>query len=84
VIQGYCRGQPGHRLVKQGDYQMIRTQDSQTIDPSEFANVVGPGMTLEMSIILQRRTALQDNKGKCPQCRYVNSTLNVINGWIEW
>lgn len=69
--------------MNQGNYQMICADDSKTIDPSEFANKVVPGMTLEMSIILRRTTAIRDNKGKCPRRSCVNSTINAINGWIE-
>jgi hypothetical protein len=58
--------------------------NSQTIGPLEFANAVKPGMTLEMSIILRRRTALRDNKGKCPQCNYLNPTVKATYDWIKW
>jgi hypothetical protein len=84
VIKGYCGGRPGHLLVKQGDYQMIRAKDNQTVDPSEFAKAVEPEMTLEMSIVLRQKTRLQVNMGKCPQCRHVNPTANATHGWIEW
>jgi hypothetical protein len=71
-MKGYCQGRPGHLFVKKGDYQMIRTKDSRTIDPFEFAGVVEPDMMFEMSIVLRRRMAFQDNKGKWPKCAYVN------------
>jgi hypothetical protein len=58
--------------------------NSQTIGPLEFANAVKPGITLEMSIILRRRTALRDNKGKCPQCNHFNPTVKATYGWIKW
>ena len=81
MIKGYCRGRPGHLLVEQGDYQMIRAEDSQTIDPTEFAKAVEPGTTLEMSIVMRQRTADQT---KCPRCGHMNSQLAADRGWIEW
>lgn len=63
---------------------MIRADDSLTIEPSEFARMVAEEMKFEMSIILRKRAALEENKGKCPRCCYVNSDVSAIHGWIEW
>jgi hypothetical protein len=70
--------------VKQGDYQIIHAEDGQMISPLEFAKTVRPGMTLEMSIVLRRRTTLPHSKMQCPQCEYIHSTINTAYGWIEW
>jgi hypothetical protein len=70
--------------VERGDYKMIRTEDSLTIDPSDFVSSVRQEMILEMSIILRQRIALKDIKGKCPRCQYINSSITVVHGWIEW
>jgi hypothetical protein len=67
--------------VDQGDYQMIRAKDNKAVDPSEFPNVVGPGVKLEMSIVMQQTVA---NQTRCPRCHYVNSRLAEHMGWIEW
>ena len=84
VIKRYCRDGPGNFLVGQGDYQIIRANNSKKIDPSEFVNAVEPEMTLEMSIILRQRTPGQNNKETCPQCKYINSTPTQTHGWVEW
>ena len=39
-----------------------------------------PGTVLEMSIVLRRKTAFQDNKEKCPRCSYVNSGVSPVCG----
>jgi hypothetical protein len=63
---------------------MVRAADNQTIDPSEFASTIAPEMKFEMSIILRKMTALQKNRGKCPQCHLVNSHVPAAHGWIKW
>jgi hypothetical protein len=70
--------------VERGDYQIIRGEDSQTIDPLEFAGTVEPGMIVEMSIVLREKTALKNKMGKCPRCQHTNSTVTAAHGWIEW
>jgi hypothetical protein len=84
MIQGYCQGRPGYSIVKNGDYQMIRATNGQTIGRLEFAKAVEPGMTFEISIILWQTIGLQDDEGKCLQCAYVNPSVDARNGWIEW
>ncbi|KIM81318.1 hypothetical protein PILCRDRAFT_507981 [Piloderma croceum F 1598] len=84
IIHGYCKDRPGYRFVERGEYQMIRAADNQTIDPSEFASTIAPEMKFEMSIILRKMTAFQKNRGKCPQCHFVNSHVPAAHGWIEW
>ena len=66
VIKRYCRDGPGNFLVGQGDYQIIRANNSKKIDPFEFVNATEPEMTLEMSIILRQRTPGQNNKETSP------------------
>lgn len=61
---------------------MIRAEDSQVINRSEFASTVESGMVLEMSIVVQQDIAFEDNK-KCPRCGHVSLNL-AGNGWIEW
>jgi hypothetical protein len=63
---------------------MICARDNHTINPSEFATTVVPGMTFEMSIILRRRIAPMDNKRQCPQCKWDHSTVNTTHRWIKW
>jgi hypothetical protein len=63
---------------------VIRAQDSHTIGPSEFADMVEPGMVLEMSTILRQKIAFQDNKATCPRCGHVNLNASANSGWIEW
>ena len=81
VIKRYCRDGPGNFLVGQGDYQIIRANNSKKIDPFEFVNATEPEMTLEMSIILRQRTPGQNNKETCPQCKYINSTPTQTHEW---
>lgn len=69
--------------MKSGDYQVICADSSQVISPSEF-NIVRPGTCLEMSIILRQRTASDEDKGKCPRCRYMNSVALGTDNWIDW
>ena len=61
--------------MNQGDYQLIRANDSQTIEPSEFGNEVQPKMTFEMSIVMWQEMA--DQK-KCPRCHFMNLLLSTI------
>lgn len=43
--------------------------------------MVGPGMKLEMSIVMRQRVA--DQK-KCPRCSHINSRVPTNSDWIEW
>jgi hypothetical protein len=70
--------------VERGDYQVLRAEDSQMINRSEFARMVEPGMLLEMTIVMRQNTAFHENKGKCPRCRHMNLNATITNGWIEW
>jgi hypothetical protein len=70
--------------VERGDYEILRAEDSQMINRSEFGSMVEPEMVLEMIIVVRKSTALQDNKGKCPRCRHINLSAVIDNGWIEW
>lgn len=80
IINGYCQGLAGESFVKRGDYKLILADDdSQTINPEDFARTVEPGMVLEMSIILRQRTAYQQI---CPRCKHTNRSMN--KGWIKW
>ena len=67
--------------MEQGDYEVVRAEDSQTIDPTEFPNAMEGGTKLEMSIVMRQRTA---NQTKCPRCSHMNSQLAADRGWIEW
>jgi hypothetical protein len=69
--------------VRWGDYEVIRAEDGQVVQPSEFASTVVPGMVLEIGIILRQNESFQYGKQKCPRCK--NNNLNPVNnGWIEW
>jgi hypothetical protein len=59
---------------------MICADDSQIINPSEFASKVEPGMVLEMSIVLRQTNAHSYNEKKCPRCGHVNSNVTAYRG----
>ena len=63
---------------------MIRADDSQTINPSEFSSKVGSGVVLEMTIVLRRNYRFEENAQKCPRCRHMNLNVATCRGWIEW
>ena len=82
VFKSYCRkNRFGDRHVRRDDYEVIRAQDSQIIDPSELATTVEPGMVLEISIFLRQNMALQDDKTKCLRCGHINPDAH---DWIHW
>jgi hypothetical protein len=63
---------------------MIHAEDSQFINPAEFANKVVSGMVLETSIVLRPQTSFEDNEEKCPRCGHINRNVTAHCGWIEW
>ena len=67
--------------MERGDYEVIRS-DGQVVDCSDFASTLKPGIVVEMSIILHRDEPMEDSKGQCPRCKYVNRSAST--GWIEW
>ena len=67
--------------MKLGNYELVRAEDNHTMNRSEFGSTVQPGMVLEISIILKRIEAPQDNAEKCPRCGYVNK---IASGWTKW
>jgi hypothetical protein len=62
---------------------MIHAEDSQFINPAEFANKVVSGMVLETSIVLRLLTSFEDNE-KCPRCGHIDRKVTAHCGWIEW
>jgi hypothetical protein len=82
IIKGYCRkNRSGDSYVRRDDYEVMRAQDSRIIVPSKLASTVEPGMVLEISIFLRQNATAQNDKMKCPRCRYIN--LNACD-WIRW
>jgi hypothetical protein len=64
IIKAYChKNRFGDSHVRRDDYEVIRADDNQIIDPSELASTVEPGMVLEISIFLRRSTAFWDDRG---------------------
>ena len=84
IIRGYCNNRAGNRFVQQGDYRVIRAEDNGTIDPSEFARTIKPGVVLEMSIVLRKKTSFPDKKQVCPRCDTVSLNVATHHGWIDW
>lgn len=86
IINGFCKDRVGNRYVTQGDYEVMRPEDNRVISRSEFTVAVEPGMVLEMSIILWKKSAFQTNKEKCPRpgCGHLNLNVTATHGWIEW
>jgi len=80
VIQVHCRDHQGCDFIARGDYEIIRAEDFQIIQPSEFASAVQSGVKLEMSIVMWQKTA---DERKCPRCGHINFPPTAINGWIE-
>jgi hypothetical protein len=70
--------------VERGNYQVLSAKNSQTVNQSEIASTVEPGMVLEMTIIMRESTAIQDIQGKCPRCQHINLHSNGNNGWVVW
>ncbi|KIM80413.1 hypothetical protein PILCRDRAFT_9594 [Piloderma croceum F 1598] len=83
ILTGYCQGSIGIRYIEQGEYKMIHAEDSQFINPAEFASEVVSGMLLETSIVLRPQTSFEDNE-KCPRCGHINRNVAAYCGWIEW
>ena len=70
--------------MERGDYEVIRS-DGQVVDRSDFASTLEPGIVVEMSIILHRDEPMEDSKGRCPRCKYINRSASTAGGgWIEW
>ena len=70
--------------MEQGDYRILRADDSQTINRLDISGTVEPGMILKMSIVIRRSATFQDNKEECPRCHQINLNAAVSNNWIEW
>lgn len=85
IINGYCKGRAGVQFIEQGDFELIRPEDNQTISPSDFASAAQPGMVFEMSIVLRQTLAMFGSyKKQCPRCYHVNHAGSSVNEWIEW
>jgi hypothetical protein len=58
--------------------------DNKVINPSEFPDSVASEMTIEMSIVMRRKSCCY-GKRKCPRCGNINNiSVTLDNGWIEW
>ncbi|KAF8336038.1 hypothetical protein F5887DRAFT_988374 [Amanita rubescens] len=79
-ISELCKGSAGHEFIERRDFSMLH--NNKVIDPLEFPDRVASGMTIEMSIILRRRTSSQSNTKKCPRCGY-STSVPVGDGWVE-
>lgn len=84
IINGFCKDRAGSSFIERGDYKLIRPEDSQVIDPSEFLGTVVSGMVLEMSVIMRQESSCGNSKDKCPRCHHINLNLVGNGGWIEW
>lgn len=83
IIIGYAKDRPGSRFIERGDYEVIRSQDNQTVSRSKLANMVDSGMILEMSIVKREVTVLRKDKEECPRCGRINSGIANYD-WVEW
>jgi hypothetical protein len=84
IVQIHCKNRIGTHFIKQGDYKVICSEDSQIVGLSELASMVEQGMKLEMSIVLWQQTNFQDIKEKCPRCHHINVNATVDQAWIQW
>lgn len=64
-------------------YQVIRTDNSHVVHRSSFADVIHPGMALELSIVVKRKVFDEIDKA-CPRCKHDNFNIVADRGWIEW
>ena len=67
--------------MRRDDYEVIRAEDSQIVDPSKLASMVEPGTVLEISIFLRQNIDPQDDKTKCLRCGHKNMNSS---DWIHW
>ncbi|KAJ7939249.1 hypothetical protein B0H13DRAFT_1850981 [Mycena leptocephala] len=78
-----CSPRPGASYVERGDYSVV-SEDGSFIVPVEFAQMVGAGMLLEISILqrqVQKRSdAIQNNT--CPSCGCSQATTTG-NEWFK-
>lgn len=83
IFIGHCKGVAGFSLVENGDFRLLRSEDSQTITPSHFVSAVQPGTVFEISIVLRQAQHFETTRRICPCCLYANSGV-YQDGWIEW
>ncbi|KAF7983699.1 hypothetical protein HWV62_19625 [Athelia sp. TMB] len=85
VVTGFCKHTPGHLLVQQGDYRILRADDG-VIYPADISTSLHPGMKVEMSIVLHEQVPCwhPGEIRKCPRCQHVNGENTTESGWSSW
>jgi len=82
MIKGCCRkNRFGDQAIMRDDYEVIRAQDSQIINPPDLGRMVEAGMVLEISIFLRQSAASLSDRKKCLRCGHINLDGH---GWIHW
>lgn len=86
IIKACLVGRPdaGTYYVERGDYGIV-FEDGRFIAPVEFAERVGVGTRLEMSI-LQRQVQNEDGAIQstiCPHCSFPRA-IESGRGWYKW
>ncbi|KDR74028.1 hypothetical protein GALMADRAFT_598580 [Galerina marginata CBS 339.88] len=86
IIKGYFRNRIGQRYVEQGLYEVLHSDDSQNITPSQFSNTVKAGDELEMSIVLRQKIGNgEENSRRCPRCYHDNADVSdELRRWVQW
>ncbi|KAL0948252.1 hypothetical protein HGRIS_010849 [Hohenbuehelia grisea] len=83
IIYVHCKNRPGSQFIKQGDFQLIRSNGSLFVPETELSNVIKDQAMLEISIILRKAAQFRDQKNTCPSCQYVSINTVVYKGWME-
>ncbi|KAF7969658.1 hypothetical protein HWV62_26700 [Athelia sp. TMB] len=86
VISGFCRDSAGYSLVQRGDYRIWNSENDNVISPEDIATSLGPGMRVEMSIVLhaQAEERRSSQAQRCPRCRHLNREVVTESGWLDW
>jgi hypothetical protein len=81
IIRLYFEDQqpPGSSLVKRGRYHLISGKQKEAVEPAGWTNIVFPGLTIEMSMVLHDRNKKSRN---CPRCCVISG--GVKNEWVTW
>ena len=86
MISGFCRDLAGYSFIQQGNYKIWNSEDDKVISREDIAESLGPGMKVEMSIVLrakaERRQASQVHT--CPRCKHVSRKYVTTAGWLDW
>jgi hypothetical protein len=54
MLELMFRGLPGHRMVTDEKYHLEKRKTGEVIEASEWPNIVAPGSTIVMSVIVRK------------------------------